>query len=177
MTPSCVKLRLLRVWFSVGIGFSLTAMLGVYVILLWESATLLHLYNGNAWWLSKLLPGSLFGILPSVFGLSTTVADVGYMCLSTIISVSAHEFGHALAAARASNGGRNNCIYEFILKVQISGYLVFVIQIRMRLSGAKGLSRLESLQGRANLDPPLRCCVEPRYLQPPTGHGVGSGQG
>ncbi|XP_058197574.1 membrane-bound transcription factor site-2 protease homolog isoform X2 [Rhododendron vialii] len=91
--------RLLRVWFSVGIGFSLTAMLGVYVILLWESATLLHLYNGNAWWLSKLLPGSLFGIFPSVFGLSTTVADVGYMCISTIISVSAHEFGHALAAA------------------------------------------------------------------------------
>lgn len=30
------------------------------------------------------------------------MADVGYMCISTIISVSAHEFGHALAAARLS---------------------------------------------------------------------------
>lgn len=30
------------------------------------------------------------------------MADVGYMCVSTIISVSAHEFGHALAAARLS---------------------------------------------------------------------------
>ena len=37
-----------------------------------------------------------------VFGLSISVTDVGYMCISTIMSVSAHEFGHALAAARLS---------------------------------------------------------------------------
>ncbi|KAH7839015.1 hypothetical protein Vadar_033766 [Vaccinium darrowii] len=91
--------RWLRVWFSVGIGFCLTAMLGVFVILLCESATLLHFYNGNSSWLGKLLTRSFFGISPSVFGLSTSVTDVGYMCLSTIISVCVHEFGHALAAA------------------------------------------------------------------------------
>lgn len=68
------------------------------MILLWELARVLHLYDGNAW-LSRLLSGSLFGIFPSGFGLSISVADVGYMCISTIISVSAHEFGHALAAA------------------------------------------------------------------------------
>ncbi|KAL7210945.1 hypothetical protein ACSBR2_013930 [Camellia fascicularis] len=90
--------RYLRVWFSAGIGFSLTAMLGVCMILLWELARVLHLYDGNAW-LSRLLSGSLFGIFPSGFGLSISVTDVGYMCISTIISVSAHEFGHALAAA------------------------------------------------------------------------------
>ncbi|CAL5412776.1 unnamed protein product [Camellia sinensis] len=90
--------RYLRVWFAAGIGFSLTAMLGVCMILLWELARVLHLYDGNAW-LSRLLSGSLFGIFPSGFGLSVSVTDVGYMCISTIISVSAHEFGHALAAA------------------------------------------------------------------------------
>ncbi|XP_028110810.1 membrane-bound transcription factor site-2 protease homolog isoform X3 [Camellia sinensis] len=90
--------RYLRVWFAAGIGFSLTAMLGVCMILLWELARVLHLYDGNAW-LSRLLSGSLFGIFPSGFGLSISVTDVGYMCISTIISVSAHEFGHALAAA------------------------------------------------------------------------------
>ncbi|KAI8000914.1 hypothetical protein LOK49_LG09G02740 [Camellia lanceoleosa] len=56
--------RYLRVWFSAGIGFSLTAMLGVCMILLWELARVLHLYDGNAW-LSRLLSGSLFGIFPS----------------------------------------------------------------------------------------------------------------
>ncbi|XP_057511440.1 membrane-bound transcription factor site-2 protease homolog isoform X3 [Actinidia eriantha] len=90
--------RCLQIWFSIGVGFSLTAMLGVCVIVLWESARLLHLYDRNAW-LIKLLSGSLFGLFPSVFGLSISVTDVGYMCISTIMSVSAHEFGHALAAA------------------------------------------------------------------------------
>ncbi|KAK3002886.1 hypothetical protein RJ639_017937, partial [Escallonia herrerae] len=57
--------RCLRVWFSVGVGFSLTALVGVTLD-------------------SKL---------------SISLADLGYMCVATIVSVSVHEFGHALAAA------------------------------------------------------------------------------
>ncbi|XP_059656240.1 membrane-bound transcription factor site-2 protease homolog [Cornus florida] len=90
--------RCLRVWFSVGIGFSLAALLGVTMILLWELAIALHLYNGNTRF-SRLLTGSLFGLSPSALGLSVSVADVGYLLISTIISVTAHEFGHALSAA------------------------------------------------------------------------------
>lgn len=32
-------------------------------------------------------------------GSSLTLADAGYICISTIISVGVHEFGHAVAAA------------------------------------------------------------------------------
>lgn len=86
--------RFLRVWFSVGIGFSLPTLLGLTLVLLWELARDLYLFSGNNQ-LSSILSGLLFGYSPSVFSL----ADVGYMCVSTVISVSTHELGHALAAA------------------------------------------------------------------------------
>ncbi|KAK7386609.1 hypothetical protein VNO78_26943 [Psophocarpus tetragonolobus] len=89
--------RFLKVWFSIGVGFALSALLGVTLILLWELARSLHLYGGS----NKL--GSfgrtlLFGLPPLVPGLSLSLADVGYVCVSTIVSVFMHEFGHAVAA-------------------------------------------------------------------------------
>ncbi|XP_052728012.1 membrane-bound transcription factor site-2 protease homolog isoform X3 [Vigna angularis] len=56
--------RFFKIWFSIGVGFGVSALFGVSV----------------------------------VPGLSLSLADVGYACVSTIISVSVHEFGHAVAA-------------------------------------------------------------------------------
>ncbi|KAK9062357.1 hypothetical protein SSX86_019543 [Deinandra increscens subsp. villosa] len=89
--------RWLRIWFSIGMGFSLTTLIGVTLIMLLESAKALNLYNGIPW-LNNILDGSIFGFYSSVFRYSISVADIGYMCISSIISVSIHELGHALAA-------------------------------------------------------------------------------
>ncbi|GLT81296.1 hypothetical protein SLA2020_526870 [Shorea laevis] len=91
----------LRLWFSVGVGFSLTALLLETLILLW------HLFSG-----SKML-GSL-GIFPSLSGLRTiSLADAGLFVFSTLLSVSVHEFGHAVAAA-SSDGIKLEYIAVFI---------------------------------------------------------------
>ncbi|KAL4578173.1 hypothetical protein LXL04_014292 [Taraxacum kok-saghyz] len=93
------ELRWLRIWFSIGMGFSLTTLIGVTVIILMESAKALNLFNGISW-LNSILNGSILGFYSSVFKYSISVADIGYMCISSIISVSIHELGHALAATR-----------------------------------------------------------------------------
>ncbi|XP_023739744.1 membrane-bound transcription factor site-2 protease homolog [Lactuca sativa] len=87
--------RWLRIWFSIGMGFSLTTLIGVTLIILLESARALNLYNGIPW-LNNILNGSIFGSYSSLYNI--TVADIGYMCISSIISVSIHELGHALSA-------------------------------------------------------------------------------
>ncbi|WMV08964.1 hypothetical protein MTR67_002349 [Solanum verrucosum] len=40
-----------------------------------------------------------------ISGLTISVADIGYLCMSSFISVSVHELGHALAAARCISHG------------------------------------------------------------------------
>ncbi|XP_047308011.1 membrane-bound transcription factor site-2 protease homolog [Impatiens glandulifera] len=97
--------RFLKAWFSVGVGFSLTCVIAVTMILfLWEYLNFVHILdeNGNP-------SNSLFGISP-VWRIS--INDFGHVCLSTIISVSAHEFGHALAAA--SEGIKMEYVAVFI---------------------------------------------------------------
>nr|KYP55061.1 hypothetical protein KK1_001266 [Cajanus cajan] len=39
--------RFFKVWFSIGVGFALSALLGVTLILLWELARTLHLCGGS----------------------------------------------------------------------------------------------------------------------------------
>lgn len=90
--------RFLRVWFSVGTGFGLTALVGVTMILLWEFAGALHLCHENAK-LDGILTDYLFGFSPWVSSLRMSLLDAGYLLISTLISVSVHEFGHAIAAA------------------------------------------------------------------------------
>ncbi|OVA07510.1 Membrane-bound transcription factor site-2 protease [Macleaya cordata] len=80
-------------------------------VLLWNSASTLHLYNGNV----GLSNGLLFGYLPSpsvlkVPGFSISVSNGGYIIFSTLISVAVHEFGHAISAARFSVYLRRNLI-------------------------------------------------------------------
>lgn len=85
----------LKIWFSIGVGFNLTALLGVTLILVWELGNILHLFHGS----SDLSSSLLFGFSPQVYGSRLSVADAGYLLLSTLISVSVHEFGHSIAAA------------------------------------------------------------------------------
>ncbi|XP_054779285.1 membrane-bound transcription factor site-2 protease homolog isoform X2 [Prosopis cineraria] len=90
---------LLKIWFSVGVGFALSALLGVTLILLWELARLLRFCNGignNK--LGSLMRALFFGFPSLLSGLSLSLADVGYICISTIMSVLVHEFGHAVSA-------------------------------------------------------------------------------
>ncbi|QCD81418.1 S2P endopeptidase [Vigna unguiculata] len=89
--------RFFKIWFSIGVGFGLSALIGVSVILLWELARTLHLCGGCIK-LGNFASNLLFGLPPLVPGLSLSLADVGYACVSTIISVFVHEFGHAVAA-------------------------------------------------------------------------------
>ncbi|XP_024020158.1 membrane-bound transcription factor site-2 protease homolog [Morus notabilis] len=108
-----------RPWFSVGVGFALTALLSVSLILLWEIGRAL-----------RVLPECSFGDLSSslLFGFSSfpsskgiSLADAGYLLVSTLISVSLHEFGHALAGA--SEGIQMDYIAIFIV-VLFPGALV-----------------------------------------------------
>ncbi|XP_058101061.1 membrane-bound transcription factor site-2 protease homolog isoform X2 [Magnolia sinica] len=85
--------RFLRVWFAIGVGFSIIALIGATVILLKESVGALYVHNGNA------STGMLFGLSPLVPGLRISITDAGYMIISTLISIAVHEFGHAVAAA------------------------------------------------------------------------------
>ncbi|XP_008791413.2 membrane-bound transcription factor site-2 protease homolog isoform X2 [Phoenix dactylifera] len=84
----CRYARFLRVWFTVGVAFSFMALLGVSVMLLWDSAGPFHLRSRD------MEINSL-----SVPGLSLSIMDTGIMIVSTLISVALHEFGHAVAAA------------------------------------------------------------------------------
>ncbi|KAE9607856.1 hypothetical protein Lal_00040012 [Lupinus albus] len=89
--------RFLKVWFSIGVGFALSVLLGVTLFLLWELARALHLCGGSSK-LGNLTSAFLFRFSPLLSGLSFSLADAGYICISTIISVSVHEVGHAVAA-------------------------------------------------------------------------------
>ncbi|XP_042515517.1 membrane-bound transcription factor site-2 protease homolog isoform X2 [Macadamia integrifolia] len=88
----------LRGWFSMGIGFSLMALLAVSLIVLWELARTLNLYRGNIE-LKNFWNELLFGLSPWVSGLGMSLMDAVYLIISTLISVVVHEFGHAIAAA------------------------------------------------------------------------------
>ncbi|KAK7250685.1 hypothetical protein RIF29_33274 [Crotalaria pallida] len=89
--------RFLKVWFSIGVGFALSVLLGVTVILLWELARAMHLCGGSNR-LGSLTSASLFGFSPMLSGFRLSLADAGYIFISTIISVVVHEVGHAVAA-------------------------------------------------------------------------------
>ncbi|KAL8143797.1 hypothetical protein V2J09_016829 [Rumex salicifolius] len=90
--------RFFQMWFTVGIGFTLSALLGVTMILCLESARILW-QNDRSNKLDDLLSSLIFGFSPSVLGLSISFIDVACLLVSTIMSVIVHEFGHAVAAA------------------------------------------------------------------------------
>ncbi|KAK6233198.1 hypothetical protein SCA6_003271 [Theobroma cacao] len=81
---------ILKLWFSIGTGFGLTALVGVTLILIWQ------LFLRSNAQLSNLFSSLLFGFSPS---LRISLSDAGYLFVSTLFSVSVHEFGHAVALA------------------------------------------------------------------------------
>ncbi|KAL6992134.1 proteasome endopeptidase complex [Sarracenia purpurea var. burkii] len=66
------------------------------------------------------------------FGLSISLTDVGYICVATIISVSAHEFGHALAAA--SEGIQIEYIAVFLAVLFPGALVAFNYELLQALS-------------------------------------------
>ncbi|WJX87609.1 S2P endopeptidase [Trifolium repens] len=89
--------KFFRLWFSIGLGFALSAMLAVTLIMLWELAIALNLC-GESNEIRSITSELLFGFPHLLSGFTLSLADVGYICISTVISVFLHEFGHALAA-------------------------------------------------------------------------------
>lgn len=87
--------RYFRVWFSMGIGFSLTAVSGVTALLLYQLAKASLVYTGG----NARSGDSLFGLSFLTAGMNISFSSLGYLCLSSVICLIVHEFGHALAAA------------------------------------------------------------------------------
>lgn len=97
--------RYLRVWFSIGVGFALTVLLLVSLLLLLELASALHLLHPPN---SLRLTSLVFGFWRS----NVSLSGAAYIFISTLLSVSVHEFGHALAAA--SDGIRLEYVAIFL---------------------------------------------------------------
>ncbi|KAL8513343.1 hypothetical protein ACS0TY_019519 [Phlomoides rotata] len=87
--------RYLRVWFSMGIGFSLAAVFGVTMLILYQLAKAYLVYAGG----NALSGTSLFGLPFLTTGMNISLSSLGYLCISSVICIIVHEFGHALAAA------------------------------------------------------------------------------
>lgn len=83
-----------------GIGFSLTTLMLVTLILVWEFGRALFLLSWNTEF-SNLFSVLLFGFPSEAPALDVSLSDSTYLLISSLISVSVHEFGHALAAARS----------------------------------------------------------------------------
>ncbi|KAL7089795.1 hypothetical protein ACP275_13G205000 [Erythranthe tilingii] len=86
--------RSLRAWFSIGVVFSLAALLGVTLIILCELVRTTLVFAGNT-----STGNSLFGLGSVIGGLHISLPNMVYLCLSSVICVFVHELGHALAAA------------------------------------------------------------------------------
>ncbi|XP_060196871.1 membrane-bound transcription factor site-2 protease homolog [Lycium barbarum] len=128
--------RYLKAWFSMGVGFSLAVLSAVTVILLYEIGQILCLYYGNSQ-MSNVMSEYLFGFSSTISGLTISVADVGYLCISSIISVSVHELGHALAAA--SEGIQMEYIAVFLAVLFPGALVAFNHELLQALSKVSAL--------------------------------------
>ncbi|WCJ24433.1 hypothetical protein M5689_006393 [Euphorbia peplus] len=100
-----------KLWFSMGVGFTLTSLFLVSLILVWELGIILHVFGESAA-IKDVLSSFLFGFSPRVSALRLSLADASYLLISTLISVSVHEFGHAVSAA--SEGIQTEYIAIFV---------------------------------------------------------------
>ncbi|KAJ8574344.1 hypothetical protein K7X08_026149 [Anisodus acutangulus] len=128
--------RGLKAWFSMGVGFSLAVLSAVTMILLYEIGQILCLYYGNTQ-MSNVMSEYLFGFPSTISGLTISVADIGYLCISSIISVSVHELGHALAAA--SEGIQMEYIAVFLAVLFPGALVAFNHELLQALSKGSAL--------------------------------------
>ncbi|KAG9448066.1 hypothetical protein H6P81_014194 [Aristolochia fimbriata] len=128
--------RFLRIWFTVGVGFSLTALIGATLILLQELAGALHIWNGASA-LRNLSSRTLFGLSPQIPGFGASFMEAGYWVFSTVISVTIHEFGHAVAAA--SEGVRVEYVAIFLAIIFPGALVAFNYETLQSLPNAAEL--------------------------------------
>ncbi|CAN1328027.1 Membrane-bound transcription factor site-2 protease homolog [Linum perenne] len=131
--------RQLRVWFSIGVGFSLAALIGATLLLVWELATSLSILQGSSSSkLDDLASSFLFGFSPQVYGISLSIGDAAHLVFATLVSVSVHEFGHAIAAA--SEGIQVEYIALFIAVLFPGALVAFDYEL------LHGLERINALR-------------------------------
>ncbi|XP_070012683.1 membrane-bound transcription factor site-2 protease homolog isoform X2 [Nicotiana sylvestris] len=128
--------RCLKAWFSMGVGFSLAVLAAVTMILLYEIGQILCLYYSNSQ-MSYVMSGYLLGFSSMISGLTISLADIGYLCISSIISVSVHELGHALAAA--SEGIQMEYIAVFLASLFPGALVAFNHELLLALSKVSAL--------------------------------------
>ncbi|KAL9660806.1 hypothetical protein QQ045_025624 [Rhodiola kirilowii] len=85
----------LKTWFSVGVGFSLAALVGVTVIGIWEVARTVFGFGQTAA-IGSIRSALIFGFSPLVSGFGISFSNFLYVFVSTL---TVHELGHAIAAA------------------------------------------------------------------------------
>ncbi|CAN6444584.1 unnamed protein product [Victoria cruziana] len=106
--------RILKVWFSIGVGFSLMTFIAVIMVLGWQAANAVYMYiQGMTVW--DLTNHYFLRHLMLAPRSSTSFIDVGYVIFSTTLAVAIHEFGHALAAA--SEGLRIEYVAIFLATI------------------------------------------------------------
>ncbi|CAL4948403.1 unnamed protein product [Urochloa decumbens] len=82
--------RSMKAWFSIGVSLSLISLVGISLMLLWESIGVFYFRTGYlSAWLKNLMTS----------GNSISVVDTTIIIMSTVFSIAFHEFGHAIAAA------------------------------------------------------------------------------
>ncbi|CAD5328516.1 unnamed protein product [Arabidopsis thaliana] len=102
----------LKVWFSIGLGFGVASLILVTVFLLLQ-------FHSNPLF-SNRLTSAVFGFSPST---RVSLSGIAYVLVSTVITVSVHELGHALAAA--SEGIQMEYIAVFIAAIFPGGLVAF----------------------------------------------------
>ncbi|GMH02414.1 hypothetical protein Nepgr_004253 [Nepenthes gracilis] len=126
--------RFLRVWFTIGTGFSLSVLLGVVMMLIFQLTSFLTQHNGMEK-LNDLFSNLLFGFSPTFLGFKMSFTNFGYLLVSTMISIAVHELGHAVAAA--SEGIQMEYIAVFIAAVfpgALVGFNQEVLETKSRSS-------------------------------------------
>lgn len=128
--------KLLQFWFTIGIGFGICAMVGTILILIWESSWLVASNEERNSLMGKSKE-SLYAATPVVPGISVPLRDIGYMSIGTLLSVGAHEFGHALAAA--SEGVHIEYIAVFLALLFPGAFVAFDYDTLQLLSSIRVL--------------------------------------
>ncbi|VVB12305.1 unnamed protein product [Arabis nemorensis] len=98
----------MKIWFSIGLGFGVASLILVTVFLLLQ-------FHHNP--LSNRLASSIFGFR------RLSLSGIVYVFVSTVITVSVHELGHALAAA--SEGIQMEYIAVFVAAIFPGGLVAF----------------------------------------------------
>ncbi|KAL1205299.1 Membrane-bound transcription factor site-2 protease-like protein [Cardamine amara subsp. amara] len=102
----------MKIWFSIGLGFGVASLLLVTIFLLLQ-------FHPNPLF-SNRLTAAVFGFSPST---RVSLSGIAYVFVSTVITVAVHELGHALAAA--SEGIQMEYIAVFIAAIFPGGLVAF----------------------------------------------------